>query len=49
MSETNSNPAEPTEPEPGGTAVPPPPPEFMTVDDPEEDAEPTEPEPGGTQ
>ena len=48
MSETNPNPAEPTEPEPGGgtTAQP------VPDDDPEVaplSAEPTEPEPGGKQ
>ena len=44
MSETNPNPAEPTEPEPGGTAAEP-------DDDPKVAlaAEPTEPEPGGKQ
>lgn len=44
MSETNPNPAEPTEPEPGGSTSQP-------VDDPEIalTAEPTEPEPGGKQ
>ena len=48
MSDTNPKPAEPTEPEPGGTVVQPPPPELLTVEDPDA-AEPTEPEPGGTQ
>lgn len=44
MSDTTTNPAEPTEPEPGGTTAQP-------DDDPEAalSAEPTEPEPGGKQ
>jgi hypothetical protein len=49
MSDTNTNPAEPTEDQPGGTAAQPAP--DLTVDDPEAlaPAEPTENQPGGSQ
>jgi hypothetical protein len=45
MSDTNTNPAEPTEPEPGSTVAEPTP--DVSVDD--LSAEPPEPEPGGKQ
>jgi hypothetical protein len=50
MSDTSTKPAEPTEDQPGGTAVQPAP-DLITIDDAEAvaPAEPTENQPGGSQ
>jgi hypothetical protein len=51
MSDTNANPAEPTENQPGGSTAAQPAPDPINVDDPQAvaPAEPTENQPGGSQ